>query len=463
MATSIKTDADDGNSSIRVPVIRLNPNPTRDEDSSPLPSKLIPKAEFESTYGPFQALHIRGFVPSPPIISTSNSSDERFQASDVQSLFKSLNSEDIASWCVENMANENEKAPKISSNDFLDVTNTDQRGYCSFLVQHSKTVMDKLLSCRLPVAHLPVAHKSESASEDEIMKVHYGPALWLFFGKNYCNDNASSGQMPKTLLGRQEHTDSVTQDGTWHYQLSGTKIWRLRPVTELMHKINKHKQEQIQQQPLSGTKRKIDGAEGSNSVTLCGACADDEVQRISICKKTGKQYIEVECKQGDILFLNTRLWWHSTLIPAQDVSCISYARDVYFPNSAAAVANAADTSESRNLEKVGDGQGSTSHNQLYQQQSSMANIDATYAAEDIEPSTILFTEHTMPECELHRSKTNANCEVVEMEDEESGESYMAVVSLRAIKAGEFFAILESDEEEESGSDEDIDDWDEEDS
>lgn len=92
-----------------------------------------------------------------------------------------------------------------------------------------------------------------------------------------------------------------------------------------------------------------------------------------------------------------------------------------------------------------------------------AIIDATYAADDIEAHTILFTQHTMPNCELHRSKTNPNCQVVEMEDGQAGESYMAVVSLREIKSGEFFSILESDEEEETGSDEELGDWEEDDS
>jgi U3 small nucleolar RNA-associated protein 6 len=80
-------------------------------------------------------------------------------------------------------------------------------------------------------------------------------------------------------------------------------------------------------------------------------------------------------------------------------------------------------------------------------QQSMTNVDGTYAANDIEADTILFTEHTMPDCELHRSKTNPNCQVVELEDEETGESYMAVVSLREIKAGEFFCVLESESED----------------
>lgn len=263
------------------------------------------------------------------------------------------------------------------------------------------------------------------------MKVHYGPCLWLFFGKNYREERGAS---PTMLQGRPEHTDSVTHDGTWHYQLSGRKIWRLRPTKELKLKqrIEKDKQQQRQEvKLLSGKKRRIN-------------CGSDDVD--SIHEAEAKEFLEVECKQGDILLLNTRLWWHSTFIPPQEVPCISYARDIYFINSEVA---AADT---------------TCKSKIEQQQSSMSNIDGTYAAEDIEADTVLFTEQTMPNCELHRSnKTNANCQVVELEDDKTGESYMAVVSVRDIKAGEFFCILETDDEEDDDSAEGIEEFEEDDS
>ena len=98
-------------------------------------------------------------------------------------------------------------------------------------MQHSKVEMEGLLANRLPMVHLPVADGS-----GDMMKVNYGPCLWLFFGKNYAGEDASP-----TLPGRPEHTDSVTHDGTWHYQLSGTKIWRLRPTTKLLQMMEEHK------------------------------------------------------------------------------------------------------------------------------------------------------------------------------------------------------------------------------
>jgi hypothetical protein len=72
----------------------------------------------------------------------------------------------------------------------------------------------------------------------------------------------------------------------------------------------------------------------------------------------------------------------------------------------------------------------------------MTNLDGVYATNDIEKETIIFTEADMPDCELHRSKADANCEVVELEDGTS-----AVVSSRPIAAGDFFCVPESSDEE----------------
>lgn len=423
--------AADGSPTLHVPFLSLH---------SKKPSStwtLIPKSDFESAYGAFQALHIRDVSALPSSSTTTTTTATiptttcgvgKFQASDVQSLFASLDDQDKSSWCIENQDSHSalnlnkcdEKAPP-TPDAFLDVNNINQRGYCSFLVQHSNAVKENLLSNLLPMAHLPVANDG-STGEGDMMKVRHGPCLWLFFGKNYhSQDDGNSCALP----GRPEHTDSVTHDGTWHYQLSGTKIWRLRPTTELLQQLKGKSgvNNNVHEQSLAGTKRKIDERGGSN----------DEGDK-------SKNYIEVECKQGDILVVNTRLWWHSTVIPSQDVPSISYARDFFFNTMD-------DNQDACNINKDEESYIAEASDELAE--SSMNNVDGTYAAEDIAADTILFTEHSMPDCELHRSKTNPNCQVVELEDDEGGESYMAVVTLRDIKAGEFFSILDSDDEDDS--------------
>ena len=434
---------------IQVPFLELQGKSTS--------TQLIPRSDFEDAYNAFRVLHIRGYEPTT---DTTDTGATQFQARDVQQLFESLNNQDKESWCIENKANNNQSQNSLgksvsvdedaSARKFLDVSIKDQRGYCSFLVQHSETEMKTLLSNRLPMVHLPVANELQSTENNEStpIKVQYGPCLWFFFGKNYI-DTSNSSTSTATLQGRPEHTDSVTHDGTWHYQLSGTKIWRLRPTTELMQQLkNKNNgTETRKQSSISGNKRKAADADADSSRGDTTAC-DNDAEKI---------YIEVECKQGDILLLNTRLWWHSTLIPPQETPCISYARDVYFADSTMASAKT-DNSDNEYCQET------TKDNDHQQQQSSMTNVDGTYAAEDVEAETVLFTEHTMPDCELHRSKTDANCQVVELEDDETGDTYMAVVSLRDIKAGEFFSILESDDDDEGGDsdcEEEVE-WDEDD-
>jgi hypothetical protein len=110
---------------------------------------------------------------------------------------------------------------------------------------------------------------------------------------------------------------------------------------------------------------------------------------------------------------STRLWFHRTVIPSQVDPSVSYARDF-------------NQQPSQSDHEVGG----------------MTNVDGVYATNDIETSTVIFTEYDMPECELHRSSTDPNCEVVELEDGTS-----AVISCRRISAGEFFCVAESSDEE----------------
>ena len=395
---------------------------------------VITHSAFREAYDFHQALHIRGYKPTHRSPSTRKENDNKttfFNADDVRNLFDSLADQDKESWCIENKANHNNPDRDNNDNyntrpqDFLH-NNNKGRGYCSFLVQHSKEVLEDLLATRLPMVHLPVkreeepeaekAAEADSSSHDDdsnspIMKVDYGPAIWLFFGKNY------SSAANETLLGRPEHTDSVTHDGTFHYQLSGTKIWHLRPTTELIEAMRNSSKMQCQSKCCpSNKKRKIDQDNAASSD-----------------KNDNKIRIQVECKEGDILLLNTRLWWHSTTIPCQEVPCISYARDIYF------------TPQQNN----NDSENNNEHTN--NRESSMTNVDGTYAANDIEADTILFTEHNMPDIELPRSKDDPNCRVVELEDND-GETYMAVVSLRTINSGEFFKLEESDDDDDDSDD-----------
>ena len=259
----------------------------------------------------------------------------------IPSLFESLTA-DKESWCIEN------GGKAVSAKAFLRPKVTTDRGYCSFLLQKDKDVFDATLS-RLPLREVPATTWT------------YGPCVWFFFGRNVAG---------APLEGRPEHTDSISHDGTWHFQLSGCKRWYLRPSEELVKRLSE------------------EGIEGDSSRALV-----------------------VDCEEGDVLIVNTRLWWHRTEIPVQKAPSVSYARDFYMDRKEAEAGFC-----------------------------SMSNVDGLYAAADVEAHTIVFREDAMPDAELHRS-SDPNCEVVELEDGTG-----AVVSRRRIAAGEFFCVAPSDDE-----------------
>jgi len=306
---------------------------------------------IESTYTNFQILHLR----NAKSIKTSAEGDDASQSlcwEDLAGIFGQLDDKDKESWCIETKGATN----KLLANEFLSAQTTrNSRAYCSFLIQNDKEMYEKVLD-RLPFQEIPST------------EWNYEPALWVFFGRN------PLGNM--LLEGRPEHTDSVTHNGTFHFQLSGEKQWSLRPTQELVLHVN---------------------------------------ERFPAIQFSEDTRLHLPCKQGDAIIVNTRLWFHKTAIRGQALPSVSYARDFC-------------------LDK-----------QKSSQEGRMKNVDGLWASNDIEEGTIIFTEDSMPDCELHRSSTNPNCEIVELEN-----GLSAVVSRRAIAAGEFFCVAESSDEESDG-------------
>jgi U3 small nucleolar RNA-associated protein 6 len=372
-------------------------------------SGLIDGNFFLESYDAYQALYIPQALHRKGDDEASIVGDSKFKWQEMNSLFLSLNEEDQSSWTEENYKEKNkeegDKAKRIPGSflqhqGYHSVDNAAmEKGYCSFLVQHDKEKLKSLLKS-LPTAHLPVSNQGtieETASnttDNEIMKMKYGPCLWFFYGRNDGGKKLHSDEFQDPLEGRPEHTDSVCHDGTFHYQLSGVKNWHIRPTDELL-----------------------------NNMKEKGIPTDTFIN--------GKS-INIRCEEGDMILLNTRLWWHRTSIPEQPlidvqvekrktssklaVPSISYARDIYLHKE-----DGGDEKEDKNA---------------------MTNVDGLYACNDIESGTVIFTEADMPECELHRVRSDPNCEIVELDVGIGG-----VVSCRNIKAGEFFCVIESDEED----------------
>ena len=82
--------------------------------------------------------------------------------------------------------------------------------YASFIVQEDRAAFRAALA-RLPLAEPDFLRAARARHSD---------CLWLFFGRN-------AG--PGAMTGRPEHTDQVTQSGTWHVQLAGAPTYITPP------------------------------------------------------------------------------------------------------------------------------------------------------------------------------------------------------------------------------------------
>jgi U3 small nucleolar RNA-associated protein 6 len=390
--------------------IAIRENEKEEESSSPtiMDGDAITKA-FEK----YQALYLPQYCSCPDSNDENNKSDNGdvdttnniLRWNNLCSIFENLNDSDKQSFCIENenaakslakdgSCSDVEKNKDTDSSAFLKdpskIEDECRVGYCSFMIQNDKKALSDLLP-KLPVQD-PVATAAskfvggDSDSESGDCGWVYEPCLWIFFGRN-------NNKKTKDLEGRPEHTDQISHDGTWHYQLSGTKRWLLRPTPQLLRSWKQNEEEE-----------------------------ETDIE---------PQQMRIDCRQGDVLIVNTRLWRHQTILPPQIEPSVSYARDFWIHKDDRA-------KNDRSVANTKDAGGA------------MTNVDGLYAMDDIAQDTVIFKEDDMPDCELHRTSEadKANCKIVELED-----GMQAVVSSKFIMAGEFFCIPESSDEE----DNDVDD------
>ncbi len=84
--------------------------------------------------------------------------------------------------------------------------------------------------------------------------------------------------------------DQVYHAGTWHVQLCGDKVWVIRP--------NAHGQWPAGSPPALARGLII-------LITL--------ITRITLITLLGLERLRVVVQEGDMLLINTRLWFHSTV------------------------------------------------------------------------------------------------------------------------------------------------------
>jgi len=226
------------------------------------------------------------------------------------------------------------------------------------VLQRHKQALADFLSQALPAgAPAFLLRPSVKKSAVKVRPPKHSNAAWVFFGRNLGR---------RALRGRPEHTDAIQHSGTWHVQLKGEKVWTVRPTMDL----------QRQAPSLKGLKS-----------------------------------VKILCKEGDVLCINTRLWWHKTHIPSGCNLSISVARDMYLDGTRPGACD-------------------------------MTNIEGHYAVRPIRKGAIVFTEDTAPQLQLPRS-SDSNCGVREGPD-----GQLVVAAKRSIRKGEWFSISESEEEEE---------------
>lgn len=245
-------------------------------------------------------------------------------------------------------------------------------------------VLDSVLES-LPLPELQPAGPSPSGGREacgaDATSVKHSACLWFFVAR--CDTD-----MP----GRAEHTDTIEHDGTWHYQLRGKKRWYIRPTEEL----------------LARTADELEGASTAAGVA------------------EGKRLV-VDCGPGDVLLINTQLWWHQTEIPrtthAPGQLSISYARDVFLSERPAASQEAEEEAEEE-ADCTTD----------------MGNRDQFRVEGSIEEGDVIFPEDDLPEVSLPASKT-PNCQYIVWEPTGG----KVVVALRDIEEGECLTVPESAE------------------
>ena len=128
---------------------------------------------------------------------------------DIGGVFEILHKSDQDSWCAETT-----DTSSLTPEYFLVSTTMTSQSYCSFLVQNDRESFANIVA-KLPFSRLPW------------VDWEHGQSLWVFFGRNLGHSD--------TMQGRPEHTDAVSQDGTWHFQMSGTKEWLIRPTATLLN------------------------------------------------------------------------------------------------------------------------------------------------------------------------------------------------------------------------------------
>lgn len=268
----------------------------------------------------------------------------------------------------------------------------DGHWYISFIAQGTTEAKNqRAYTCALDAftKALPLRSITELGEGGGDVDTHHTTApIWCFIGK----------ATDRNISGRPDHIDSVSHDGTWHFQAQGRKDWVVHPSDS--------------------------GEWGDKRPVL----------------PKNNKYLQLSIEEGDVLCINTRLWWHQTILNPGPELVISYARDFYDP--AMARPNKDKYIKLDNDKNEEDVAGERDEEYM--------NADGIYASRDFDAGEVVLVEADLPDCALPRAD-DANCEVGELPD-----GQMALVSRMSIKAGDWLTVAPSDNESDAESDDEVD-------
>ena len=316
----------------------------------------IPRVDFNSVgwtrfreiYSDWQAVVVEG-------CTSTAGAHAKWCLSELSSYYGSARARAVvdSKFCVEQA--DPGRRSKVTAEAVLGQARPTGNWYATWIVQHDQQVVDEALQS-LPVSELQPGLREDSLGGDsDSRKLVHENCLWFFVAR--CD---------RDMAGRAEHTDGIEHDGTWHYQLRGAKRWYLRPTDQLLE--------------------------------MMAQTAHDNT-----CLLDKETAIVVECQAGEVLLINTALWWHRTEIPCTtrtpDGLSISYARDIYFPDESAG-AKGKEKAEQRARAAAED-------SAIFD----MGNIDTFRAECFLEEGSVIFDQQDMPDVPIPRS-TSPNCEFI---------------------------------------------------
>lgn len=292
-------------------------------------------------------------------------------------ILKSCSPRDQKSWSVETSEGGTSSSSCSPKPEQFLSSNQGPQGYCSFIFQDEDAITKVSQLLKDYPTKLPIITEDNNGSKDTGSITTADP-FWIFVGRHSCH----KGKTTENRKGSSEHTDDIQHDGTFHYQFSGAKIWKIRPTQEMLQRC----------------KKRVPS------------------MRIS------EEPITIVVQTGDILVLNTCLWWHATELPPSDVESISFARDIYLRNeqdSSCDSSSSSTTSEAMNFQ------------------------EGAWAVGFLEKGTLLYMESEEPPSIMARAptKSEANCQIIELHDPEKHEGCRwAIEALRDIQESEFFVL-----------------------